>query len=60
MAEAYSESEGKFSVITRGDGSKQWAYEGSPLYTWIKDQKPGDITGHGVVGATGLWLVAQP
>jgi predicted lipoprotein with Yx(FWY)xxD motif len=59
-AEANSETEGKFSVITRDDGSKQWAYKGRPLYTWIKDQKPGDITGHGVVGATGLWLVAQP
>jgi predicted lipoprotein with Yx(FWY)xxD motif len=60
MAEVYSKNEGEFSVITRNDGGKQWAYKGRPLYTWIKDQKPGDITGHGVVGATGLWLVAQP
>jgi predicted lipoprotein with Yx(FWY)xxD motif len=60
LAEAYSKNEGAFSVITRNDGGKQWAYKGKPLYTWIKDQKPGDITGHGVVGATGLWLVAQP
>jgi predicted lipoprotein with Yx(FWY)xxD motif len=59
-AEAYSVDEGDFSVITRDDGSKQWAHKGMPLYTWIKDQEPGDITGHGVVGATGLWLVAQP
>jgi predicted lipoprotein with Yx(FWY)xxD motif len=60
MAEDHSENEGDFSVITRDDGARQWAYKDRPLYTWIKDQKPGDITGHGVVGATGLWLVAQP
>jgi predicted lipoprotein with Yx(FWY)xxD motif len=60
MAESSSVNEGDFSVIARDDGSKQWAYKGKPLYTWIKDQKPGDTTGHGVVGATGLWLVAQP
>jgi predicted lipoprotein with Yx(FWY)xxD motif len=60
MAEEHSENEGNFTVITRADGSKQWAYKDRPLYTWIKDKKPGDITGHGVVGATGLWLVAQP
>jgi predicted lipoprotein with Yx(FWY)xxD motif len=34
------------------------AYRGKPLYTWVKDQKPGDTTGEGVNNNT--WHVAQP
>ena len=47
-----------YSVITRDDGTEQWAYKGKPLYTWKKDQKPGDITGNGL--ANGAWHIAQP
>jgi predicted lipoprotein with Yx(FWY)xxD motif len=47
-----------YSVITRADVSRQWAYKGKPLYRWIKDQKPGDITGDGLLNGT--WHVAQP
>ena len=36
---------GDWSVITRDDGSKQWAWSGKPLYYYAKDQKPGDVTG---------------
>ena len=45
-----------WTAITRMDGSKQWAYRGRPLYTWIKDARPGDITGEGV--ANGAWKLA--
>ena len=38
---------GDYSIVTRDDGSKQWAHKGKPLYLWIKDQKPGDMTGDG-------------
>ena len=41
------EAGGDWSVISRDDGSKQWAYSGKPLYYWSKDQKPGDKTGDG-------------
>jgi predicted lipoprotein with Yx(FWY)xxD motif len=34
-----------YSVVTREDGSKQLAYKGKPLYTFVKDKKPGDKTG---------------
>ena len=37
-----------FGTITRTDGSKQSTYHGWPLYYWIKDKKPGDMTGEGV------------
>src|SRR5688572_24853261 len=36
---------GDWTVITRADGTKKWAYKGMPLYTWSKDAKPGDATG---------------
>ena len=38
---------GDYTIITRDDGAKQWAYKGKPLYLWIKDSKPGDRTGDG-------------
>ncbi|GAB4217786.1 MAG: hypothetical protein Fur007_20980 [Rhodoferax sp.] len=37
-----------FSIITRDDGRKQWAFRGKPLYYWMNDQKPGDRKGDGV------------
>src|ERR1700749_1206746 len=46
-AEASDKADGGYTVITRDDGSKQWAYKGKPLYTFSKDQKDGDITGDG-------------
>ena len=36
------------SVITRDDGSKQYAWKGKPLYYYAEDKKPGDTTGHEV------------
>ena len=48
---------GDYSVITRDDGSKQWAYKGKPLYHWVKDQKPGDKTGDGF---NKVWHAAKP
>lgn len=46
---------GDYAVITRDDGSKQWAFKGKPLYYWAKDQKPGDKTGDGF---NGVWHAA--
>jgi predicted lipoprotein with Yx(FWY)xxD motif len=47
-----------YTVITRDDGSKQWAYKGRPLYTWHNDKTPGDITGDGFLN--GAWHMARP
>lgn len=57
MAAADAKATGDYTVVTRDDGSKQWAYKGKPLYLWIKDSKPGDRTGDGVNNA---WRVARP
>ena len=46
-----------YALVARKDGSLQVAWHGQPLYTWFKDQKPGDMTGDGVKG---VWHVARP
>ena len=56
-AEAGAKAGDGYSLVTRDDGSQQWAYQGKPLYTWLKDSKPGDTTGEGV---NQVWHVAKP
>jgi Uncharacterized protein conserved in bacteria len=48
---------GEYSLVTRADGTRQWAYRGKPLYRWSKDAKPGDATGDGF---REIWHVARP
>lgn len=57
MARKKGMGKGDLSVVTRKDGSLQWAYKGQPLYTWIKDTKAGQMTGDGVKG---VWHTAKP
>ena len=49
---------GDWTLVTRPKGTMQWAYKGKPLYAWVKDTKPGDITGDNFLD--GAWKVAQP
>jgi predicted lipoprotein with Yx(FWY)xxD motif len=37
---------GFWEVYARADGSKQWAYKGSALYTYVGDQDKGDVNGN--------------
>jgi predicted lipoprotein with Yx(FWY)xxD motif len=55
-AAADAMAEGEWTVIERTDGTSQWAYEGKPVYLWIKDMKAGDTTGDGVGG---VWHVVH-
>lgn len=48
---------GELSVIDRTDGGRQVAYNGVPLYFWIRDVRPGDATGQGVGD---VWFVLSP
>ena len=57
MASGGSSGSSGYTIIERGDGTKQWAYKGKPLYLWVKDQKPGDKTGDGV---NNVWHIAKP
>jgi predicted lipoprotein with Yx(FWY)xxD motif len=57
MAAADAKPAGDYTIVTRDDGGKQWAFKGKPLYLWVKDAKPGDKTGDGV---NKVWHVAKP
>ena len=57
MAGADAKADGDYSIIERDDGSKQWAYKGQPLYTFVKDKKPGDRTGDNVKS---VWHIVNP
>ena len=56
-AEGDAKASGDWKVITRDDGSKQWAYKGKPVYAYSKDSKAGDKTGDNVGG---VWHIAKP
>ncbi len=45
------------TVIERKDGSRQWAFEGQPLYFWQGDNKLGDAGGD---GKGGVWDALRP
>ena len=44
-AGAADQATGSYSVVTRDDGSRQWAYKGKPVYMYKADLKAGDRTG---------------
>jgi predicted lipoprotein with Yx(FWY)xxD motif len=56
-AAADAKASGDWSIVTRDDGSRQWAYKRKPLYTWKEDKSPGDVTGDGV---NNVWHIAAP
>ena len=47
-AEDGAKADGEWTIVDRTDGTKMWAYDGKPVYTFIKDKKAGDVTGDGV------------
>ena len=55
LAAANAVADGDFTLVDRTDGTKIWAYEGSPLYLWKNDAAVGDMTGD-MVG--GVWHTA--
>lgn len=57
MAEAGAKAMEDWTLVKRDDGSLQWAYYGKPLYTFVQDKKPGDMTGEGKMG---VWHMAKP
>jgi predicted lipoprotein with Yx(FWY)xxD motif len=52
---------GAWTVVTRDDGSKQWAYRGKPLYTFANDKIAGETSGNDK-GPNGshIWHCALP
>jgi predicted lipoprotein with Yx(FWY)xxD motif len=48
---------GHWTVVTRHDGSKQWAYGGRPVYYWKNDVSGGS---RAAVPISKYWHVAKP
>lgn len=46
IAPAHAKSYADWSIVRRPDGSRQWAYQGKPLYTYVKDLDPGSVGGN--------------
>jgi predicted lipoprotein with Yx(FWY)xxD motif len=44
----------------RSDGAAEVTYNGHPLYLFVKDTKPGETTGQGVVAFGAAWFVVSP
>jgi predicted lipoprotein with Yx(FWY)xxD motif len=55
-ADASAQATGEWTVVDRTDGSKMWAYEGKPVYTFIGDKAAGEVTGD---GKGGVWHVSK-
>lgn len=56
---------GRWTVVTRPDGVKQWAYRNYPLFTYKGDSDPGDAFAHDMYELTDgsnalFWRVALP
>ncbi len=49
-----------FTLITRSDGTLQWAFNGWPLYGYVGDKAAGDNKGNGLTEFGGLWQTARP
>lgn len=50
---------GFWSLYTRADGTKQWAYQGYALYTFVPDE-PGRVNGHDVYRMTVAATTDEP
>ena len=57
IAAVNERASGDYSIISRDDGARQWAFKGKPLYLWFNDQMPGDTSGDGV---NNVWHTARP
>jgi predicted lipoprotein with Yx(FWY)xxD motif len=64
-ASADAQPSGFWSIALRGDGTRQWAYQGYPVYTNAEDKKPGDMLGRDKFDLTDgsnalYWRVVTP
>lgn len=57
-ADSGSTATGDFSIVTRDDASRQWAFKGEPLYFFAGDAAAGDVNGDQAAG--GIWHAARP
>jgi predicted lipoprotein with Yx(FWY)xxD motif len=56
LAPAEAQPSGDITIVALDDGKRQWAWKDRPLYTYVDDKNPGDVTGEGVDGE---WYVVR-
>jgi predicted lipoprotein with Yx(FWY)xxD motif len=56
IAPADAHRVGEWTAIKRSNVSRQWAYKGKPVYTYVRDE-PGKALGTGV---DGVWQIVEP
>jgi predicted lipoprotein with Yx(FWY)xxD motif len=47
-------------TLMRKDGATQLAYNGHPLYHFVRDKQPGDMKGQGIKGFGAEWYLVSP
>jgi predicted lipoprotein with Yx(FWY)xxD motif len=52
-AAADAKDDGEWTIVTRDEGAKQWAYKNKPLYTF-----KGDTAGQAATGVSANWPLA--
>lgn len=57
LADEQSKATGDFTMFTRADGFKQWAYKTKPVYFFKNDTAKGQTNGDGLGG---VWHVITP
>ncbi|WP_206486135.1 hypothetical protein [Thalassotalea sp. G2M2-11] len=57
LADSGAQASGDFTLITRADGTMQWAWHDYPLYSYINDSAEGDTNGDGL---NDIWHLARP
>ncbi len=50
----------RVGTIPRSAGARQVIYNGHPLYTFVKDHKPGDVNGQGLTAFGAAWFAVSP
>lgn len=56
VAASDAKASGRFGLVSRTDGSRQWAIGGKPLYFYAGDSVPGQTHGDGLKA---LWHVVR-
>ena len=51
---------GEWATVRRDDGSRQWAYNGKPVYTFAGDTKAGEVTGDETDSTWHIAMVPMP
>ena len=51
---------GLVGTVEREDGTTQVTYNGWPLYYYVKDDSPGDTTGHDIEDFGAEWYLLTP